>query len=104
MIEPIEVAGERYEAEVPETLDLAERAELALNALVGCTDAVLGRREWYGVKQTTEYTCHFKGNTLVDITPRDERPGYPIYRRDQYLRDKAPLTRKHCYVSPVILS
>src|SRR5437763_2359304 len=30
--------GERYEASVPDTLDLAERAEWGLNALTGCTD------------------------------------------------------------------
>src|SRR5690242_2293561 len=30
--------GDRYEATVPDTLDLAERAEWGLNALTGCTD------------------------------------------------------------------
>ena len=31
--DPVTVAGERYEAEVPDTLDLADRARLALNVL-----------------------------------------------------------------------
>src|SRR5512139_3796110 len=34
----ISLAGQRYSARVPGTLDLAERAELALNALVGTAD------------------------------------------------------------------
>ena len=32
--------GERYEATVPDTLDLAERAEWGLNALTGCAEFV----------------------------------------------------------------
>ena len=29
-----------------------------------------------------EYMCHFKGNTLVDITPRSKAIGYPLYLRN----------------------
>ena len=32
------IEGERYEAEVPDTLDLQERAELVLSAMTSCTD------------------------------------------------------------------
>ena len=55
-----------------------------------------------------QYTCDFKGNTLVDISPRGDKPvlikmgsddggifevrkGYPIYLRDHYKADRAPL-------------
>jgi hypothetical protein len=40
----------------------------------------------------TTYTLTFKGNTLVDISPRSSSPGYPLYQRD-HLRDgsTAPL-------------
>ncbi len=55
-----------------------------------------------------QYTCDFRGSTLVDISPRGEKPGllqmesddggifhvrkgYPIYLRDHYQADRAPL-------------
>ena len=55
-----------------------------------------------------QYTCNFRGNTLVDISPRRDRPvlvkmgsddgglftvrkGYPIYLRDHLKADKAPM-------------
>jgi hypothetical protein len=67
-----------------------------------------------------EYTCRFKGNTLVDISPRAERPswtqmgsddgamfpirkGYPLYQRDFYKRDKAPMKKVQRYVSAVLI-
>jgi len=46
-----------------------------------------------------QYACRFRGNTLVDISPRVSLPGYPIYLRDQYRQDKAPLETKPRYVS-----
>ena len=56
----------------------------------------------------TRYRCHFKGNTLVDITPRDgrkhltrpEQEPYPIYLRDHYRADRAPMRRVTRYVAP----
>lgn len=50
-----------------------------------------------------EYTCHFKGNSLVDILPRDEENGYPIYLREHYKEDKAEMKKVTRYVSPVII-
>ena len=67
------------------------------------------------------YTCKFKGNTLVDISPRAKRPawkeagqddgvtlpvikGYPLWRdRERYMADKAPMKTKERYVAPVII-
>lgn len=63
----------------------------------------------------TTYTCRFKGNTLVDISPRLARPaatsfgqddgsvavihaGYPIYQRQRYHSDKAPMKKVTRYV------
>ena len=45
------------------------------------------------------YTMTFKGNTLVDITPRSTLVGYPLYQRDD-LRDGAiaPMMRVTRYV------
>jgi hypothetical protein len=39
--------GERYEVEIPDTLDLAERAEYALNALCGMLDPNLDYEIWF---------------------------------------------------------
>jgi len=70
-------------------------------------------------KESIEFTCYFKGNTLVDILPREEIswraaydgypniqypiPGYPIYQREHYKRGKAPMKRVERYVSPAII-
>lgn len=56
----------------------------------------------------TRYRCHFKGNTLIDISPRDGRKHltdpahepYPIYLRNHYRADRAPMTRVNRYVAP----
>ena len=51
-----------------------------------------------------EYTCRFKGNTLVDISPRDERPGfYPMYNRDEYQNNEATMKTVTRYVSPILI-
>jgi hypothetical protein len=51
-----------------------------------------------------EYTCRFKGNTLVDISPRDERPGfYPMYNRDEYQNNDAIMKTVARYVSPILI-
>ncbi len=39
----------------------------------------------------TAFTCRFKGNTLVEISPREQGLGYPLYRREHYQQTKAPL-------------
>ena len=154
--------GDRYEVTVPDTLDLAERAELALHTLTDwgdpdCKYAVIcdaagfhiGLRkkdvltlEFPMVEETVEYTvadgecsnplpegvhwvadpgpyelprtrytCYFKGNTLVDITPRQERRWlrlgkhpYPIYPRDHYKANKAPMKKVTRYVAPYTIS
>ena len=66
------------------------------------------------------YTCQFKGNTLVDISPRagelawtmvgqddgvtlPAKTGYPIYQREHLKDDKAPMKETTRYVSPVIM-
>jgi hypothetical protein len=66
------------------------------------------------------YTLSMKGNTVVDISPRPERPihvkhgsddgaifaigtGYPIYLRDHYKGEKkAPMVETTRYVSSSI--
>ncbi len=47
---------------------------------------------WEPLKEPARYTCKFRGNTLVDISPRDEGNGLPLYRRDSL---KAATTPTH---------
>lgn len=58
---------------------------------------------WCGKEGAAEFTCRFKGNTLIDINPRGTEPGYPIYVREQYKKDKAPMKRVERYVSPITM-
>ncbi len=63
-----------------------------------------------------QYTCEFRGSTLVDIGPRPDRPvlvrmgsddggvfevrkGYPIYLRDHMKADRAPLKTVERYAA-----
>ena len=51
-----------------------------------------------------QFTCQFRGNTLVDISPRPEGTGYPLYtKRSQYKAEKAPMKKVTRYVSPTII-
>ncbi len=43
----IDYAGDRYQAVVPDTLDLAERAALALNGLGGTSDPAMGGLHYF---------------------------------------------------------
>ena len=45
------------------------------------------------------YGCRFRGNTLVDIEPKLPMPTYPIYMRDHYRQDGAPLETKPRFVT-----
>lgn len=76
------------------------------------TYTVLTRQQWTSDPReaknppgaSVQYVCHFKGNTLVDFSPRpsDDR-WYPIYRRDRYKQSRAPLKKVTRYVSPTAL-
>ena len=75
---------------------------------------------WTETTYDQKYACEFKFNTLIDISPRSERPEltnmgsndgttfkvykeYPIYKRDFYKQDRAPMKKMTRYVSPVIV-
>ena len=67
----------------------------------------------FPVEETTEqfkirdqrFTCQFRGNTLVDISPRPETKGYPLYtRREKYRSVEAPMKTVRRYVSPTIIN
>ena len=45
-------------------------------------------------RERESFTCYFKGNTLVDIDPREEgKIGYPIYLRDHFKGSVAPMKK-----------
>jgi hypothetical protein len=57
---------------------------------------------WQPDRKPTEYVCRFRGSTLVDIRPRDQGPGYPLYLRDHLTSDRAPMKKVIRYVPPVL--
>jgi hypothetical protein len=54
-------------------------------------------------KQNTTYAITFRGNTVVDITPRDQSPSaYPMYLRDSMKVDRAPMkTVERCVTAKI---
>jgi len=54
-----------------------------------------------GEKEYTTYTITFRGNTVIDISPRNESPNvYPMYLRDHMKTGKkAPMKKKTRFVS-----
>ena len=68
----------------------------------------------------TTYTCEFRGNTLVDISPRGDRSrikvvamddgaryplraGFPLYQRDHMKASRAPMKTVERYVAPRVV-
>jgi hypothetical protein len=51
----------------------------------------------------TVFTCTFRGNTLVDISPRDQGRGLPLYLRDNLKATRAPMKKVDRYIPPVTL-
>ena len=56
--------------------------------------------EWKPDPKPTKFTMTFKGNTLVDISPRSTAKGYKLYLRDE-LRDsnKAPIHKMRRFIT-----
>ncbi len=49
------------------------------------------------------YKCVFKGNTLVDFSPRPDDRWYPTYQRDSYKQSKAPMVTAKRFVAEKIV-
>jgi hypothetical protein len=64
-----------------------------------CTDP---GSSWKGAGEAQQYVCRFRGNTLIDVTPRDEGLGYPLYRREHMQRTNAPMRSVERYIPPVL--
>ncbi len=55
---------------------------------------------WQPATEPTKYVCRFRGNTLVDISPRAGGIGYPLYQRDEMKQTKAPMRSVIRYIPP----
>jgi hypothetical protein len=71
--------------------------------IVETTEKYTLATRWMWVRQTIEYTCHFKGNTLIEISPRDTAVGYPIYQRKNYSNNVAPTRKVARYVTRALI-
>lgn len=49
------------------------------------------------------FTFSLKGNTVVDVSPRPDGPGYPLYQRAHYQRTEAPMKQVSRYVSQTVV-
>jgi hypothetical protein len=58
---------------------------------------------WQPASEPVQYTCRFRGNTLVDISPRDQGIGYPLYLRDGMRQAKAPMKKVTRHIPTVTL-
>ena len=69
-------AGQRYAAMVPDTLDLPERAELALNGIGGTIDPELRHHVFFSVRYAckTPYMAHHGFETTCDPTFAESLP------------------------------
>jgi hypothetical protein len=49
-----------------------------------------------------DYTCKFRANTLVEISP-PLMPGSPLYERSYFLKAHVPMTKVTRFVTPKVL-
>jgi hypothetical protein len=61
-----------------------------------CTDP---GSTWKKAKTPKRYVCRFRGNTLMDISPRDEGPGYALYQRNAMQVTNAPMKSVERYIA-----
>jgi hypothetical protein len=58
---------------------------------------------WRPDETPVRYTCRIRRNTLVDIAPRQEGRGYPLYQRDHLKQSRASTRNVTRYIPPIIL-
>ena len=72
--------------------------DLAPRAVITVTFPVTERVERFG-----EFTARFRGNTVVDISPRLDSDSYPGYLRSHLRNERAPMKRTVRYASDKVL-
>ncbi|MBL7645778.1 MAG: hypothetical protein JNK74_06250 [Candidatus Hydrogenedentes bacterium] len=58
---------------------------------------------WVADEQPKQLTMKFRGNTLVDISPRDEGLGFPLYQRANLSATAAPMKEVERYIAPLLV-
>jgi hypothetical protein len=58
---------------------------------------------WQPLENPDKFKLYFKGNTLIDISPRPKDAVYPLYQRDHYKANKAPMKKVTRFVSPLTI-
>ena len=54
--------------------------------------------QWTPPTPPQRYTFRFRGNTVVDVTPRSRLPGMPLYVRETLKGDRAPKVERERFV------
>ena len=60
--------------------------------------------QWKPPAPSNVYTMTFRGNTLVDIAPRVQGKGYPLFLREEMKATKAPMTTVKRTIAPKLAS
>jgi hypothetical protein len=55
---------------------------------------------WTPPAEPDVFTFHLKGNTVMDVSPRPQRIGYPLYERTYYQANQAPMNNVTRYIAP----
>jgi hypothetical protein len=76
---------------------------LPIDAVLTLTFPVTEKSMTYTVNANTQweqqYTCQFRGSTLVDISPRDQAAtSYPLYQRSHMRRTVTPMRQVQRFV------
>lgn len=59
---------------------------------------------WQPPDPPNVYKMTFRGNTLVDITPREKGKGFALFLRDELQADEAPMKKTSRYVPPELVN
>jgi hypothetical protein len=85
--------GEYYEATVPDTLNWHKGGFWTESTCSISDDG----KDWK--PEPTVYRMTFRANTLVDIQPRDQRKGSPLYERGYFRGGPAPMKTLRRFVA-----
>lgn len=58
---------------------------------------------WVADEHPKQLTMKFRGNTLIDISPRDEGLGFPLYQRAGLNATTAPMKQVERYIAPALV-
>ncbi|MHB1294229.1 MAG: hypothetical protein ACYC4R_04440 [Anaerolineae bacterium] len=82
--------------------DLKPGDEIAIEFPVALSEASYTAA--YRTNDEQTYRCTFKGSTLVDISPRDDRPtSYPLYRRGHMQDAKVRFKDAECFIADRVI-